>query len=1311
MSSVFFLRSFLDCLRRIRPAAGRRHQRNSFRHSSPERLEDRALLATFTVTNLNDSGAGSLRQAVLDANAAAGPDAIDLTGVTGTITLTTGQLSVTEGVNISGPGADRLAISGNGASRIFDLSGAGQNSYTIENVDLTGGFTPDGGGAVRMIDTDDQLFLNHVLIRESQANGGGGLAVVGGTYQIRESAFVDNFASFGGGAILTQSSNGWIINSTVGVNTSNSGAGIVQQQVFNGETGVMRLRNVTLADSTGNGVLNFGDTTGSATLEISNTIIARSSGSNVSNTGTGVFNSIGSNISDDATAGFTASGDQTSTDPLLPQFALRNGNPTPTYDLPANSPAVDAGNAALAIDGFAAPYQTDQRLSPFVRITDGDGDGVAAIDVGAFELFGTLIVDSNSDVEDGNYSSGNFSLREAIAIANAHTGADTIRFASSLNGQTITLAGSELLVTDSLTINGPGAANLTISGGGMPNRVFNIDDANAAFLDVAFSGVTISHGGDGVATVHGAGISSRENLTLLNVVLSDNQAGPNSFGGAINHQQGTLKVTDSTSTRNTALTGASVFTAFARADFLNTLFSDNLAGSGPNADLEFRTGIVTLSNVTVDSRSGTPRAVVNYAAGAGQTSELYVTNSTFVGDGLGIVNFADAGSTAVSGYGNSIFSGFTNSVANGGAGVFDVTSSGFNIFQDTPTANSIASDRTNTDPQLGPLQDNGGPTLTRALLAGSPAIDAGDNSQALDLTDLTGNTPLTTDQRGTGFGRILDGDGNGTATVDIGAVEAPAAPSFSVTAPVGRITTVRPTISWTPVTGAQSYDVWVNVDDGGGNVFRQLGVSNQATSVSVNVDLEFARYRVFVYANMPTGQIAAQGHTFILDQQSQLTTIGATTAANPQFTFSRVPGASSYVLFVNLPGGPVVENVTDPGSGSTITHTLGTALPSNDYRWWVRPVRSNGWLGPWSERSEFSTGGRTRVTSPVFGSTVTTSPATLSWPAVPAAQSYEVYVSKTGTPGVLYRDAGITTSSISTRALQNGDYRVWIRTTLANGTGVWGSGVPFTVNQPTIAMAATPQAPSGPGFNASPVFVWLDTPGASSYDVLLHQGTSAQLLTGLTGTSFTPSAPLAAGEWTWTLRAVSISGPGTWSAETAFTTNGKTQLLTPASSTADRTPTFSWQTVSGATGYMLQVDNRTTGAANVIRENSLTTNSFTPTTSLTPGNYRAWVRAVSSTATGPWSVQYDFTVTDVSPSSELLSVTDVTLLASLDRPIVNDLKAATPVTDARQTTAEPSGHLPQPWDPAVGDVRLPNLAADEIEAMDRAFEEFAEILT
>src|SRR6185369_13551213 len=101
--------------------------------------------ATFNVTNLNDSGAGSLRQAVLDANAAAGADVITFqSGLSGTITLTTGELDLYDSVDIQGPGAATLAVSGNNASRVFYIysTANGPIDVTISGLTITGGNDP-----------------------------------------------------------------------------------------------------------------------------------------------------------------------------------------------------------------------------------------------------------------------------------------------------------------------------------------------------------------------------------------------------------------------------------------------------------------------------------------------------------------------------------------------------------------------------------------------------------------------------------------------------------------------------------------------------------------------------------------------------------------------------------------------------------------------------------------------------------------------------------------------------------------------------------------------------------------------------------------------------------------------------------------------------------------------------------------------------------------------------------------------------------------------------------------------------------------
>jgi hypothetical protein len=159
--------------------------------------------ATFTVTNTNDSGAGSLRQAILDANANPGADIIDATGVTGVITVNPVNyfLVITDDVTINGPGQANLTISGGDASRIFWIQ---NGAITIQNLTLANGFAKGGagggggmgaGGAIFMhegkqgatptavLSGNIDLRLVNVTLKDNTAqggNGGGGNVTGGG---------------------------------------------------------------------------------------------------------------------------------------------------------------------------------------------------------------------------------------------------------------------------------------------------------------------------------------------------------------------------------------------------------------------------------------------------------------------------------------------------------------------------------------------------------------------------------------------------------------------------------------------------------------------------------------------------------------------------------------------------------------------------------------------------------------------------------------------------------------------------------------------------------------------------------------------------------------------------------------------------------------------------------------------------------------------------------------------------------------------------------------------------------------------------
>jgi hypothetical protein len=129
--------------------------------------------ATFDVTSNADSGAGTLRQAVLDANAAAGPDVITFdSAVTGLITLTSGEIRIYDSVDIQGPGESVLSISGDDASRVFYIytpSLAADIDVQIADLTITNGNDVLGGGGGGISLYLASLTLDRVTITQSQS--------------------------------------------------------------------------------------------------------------------------------------------------------------------------------------------------------------------------------------------------------------------------------------------------------------------------------------------------------------------------------------------------------------------------------------------------------------------------------------------------------------------------------------------------------------------------------------------------------------------------------------------------------------------------------------------------------------------------------------------------------------------------------------------------------------------------------------------------------------------------------------------------------------------------------------------------------------------------------------------------------------------------------------------------------------------------------------------------------------------------------------------------------------------------------------
>jgi hypothetical protein len=163
-----------------------------------------AQAATFNVTNLNDTGAGSLRNAITQANGAAGPDTITFqAGLSGTIDVV-GEMAITDTLDIEGPGADAITLDGGDANRILTASGAG--AVSISGLTFANGSATGSGGAMFFSGTD--LDLDAVVVSGNTATDEGGGVYLGGNYlTVSDSRFTGNTSVGYGGGLSTDGYN------------------------------------------------------------------------------------------------------------------------------------------------------------------------------------------------------------------------------------------------------------------------------------------------------------------------------------------------------------------------------------------------------------------------------------------------------------------------------------------------------------------------------------------------------------------------------------------------------------------------------------------------------------------------------------------------------------------------------------------------------------------------------------------------------------------------------------------------------------------------------------------------------------------------------------------------------------------------------------------------------------------------------------------------------------------------------------------------------------------------------------------------
>jgi hypothetical protein len=359
------------------------------------------------------------------------------------------------------------------------------------------------------------------------------------------------------------------------------------------------------------------------------------------------------------------------------------------------------------------------------------------------------------------------SLRQAIIDTSA---GGTVDFQDGLSG-TITLTTGELAINKSLTIAGLGSNVITVSGGG----VWRVFDVRLAYVDI--SGLTIANGSPhdlgggggiynsghliiaestlsgnivrstGISAAIGGGILNDGTLTVTNCALSGNSAesgGTRATDGGGIYNSGTAAIISSTLSGNSASGGQAAIGGGIDNIGTLTITESTFVGNSAHSTLGSYGGAIangstlTLINSTLSGNSATSSSgSSSNGGGISNAGTLTVTNSTLS------ANFVQGPDSSVGG-GIDIAAGTVTSAntivaANSAPSSPDVagalTSQGYNLIGDaTGGSGYVDTDLVGTadmpvDPMLGPLQDNGGPSQTMALLGGSPALNAGDPAQ------------------------------------------------------------------------------------------------------------------------------------------------------------------------------------------------------------------------------------------------------------------------------------------------------------------------------------------------------------------------------------------------------------------------------------------------------------------------------------------------------------------------------------------------------------------------------------------------------
>ena len=651
-----------------------------------------------------------------------------------------GNMIVDAGGGTGGAGgaafmADGLAPKANGPHRVFSIPEG--VTAELSGFTVTGGSAAEAGGGIL---NEGTFSLTNSAVTGNHADIGGGIRnFETGTLVVTSSSVIENSAVRWGGGIhsLGQAD---VIDSTVSANTAELGGGGLTN--FNA---TMTVTGCTVADNSASGILNFG-----GDLVVTNTAVSGNrshyDGGGISNVEGGMATLVNTTVSSntapnhgggianrlDCTATLTGSTVENNT-------ATNEGGGIHNVGMLALTNSAVSGNAADVGGGVrngesGSLTVADSNVSANTAVQFGGGiHNIAQVEI-AESVIATNHAGRGAGGLDnwlggimslvGSTVGGNTAGEVAGGIGN-HGMLTVINTTVSDNQATARSGGglrnwAELVIIDSTVSENTAGED----GGGIRNEGSGI---------LAVTGTTVSAN----EAASGGGVSNSGEATLTDNTVSSNSA--NEGGGVLNDETGNLTVTRSTVSENSSGAWTGGIRNYGLAQIIDTTVSNNTAVNSTAGISNRPPGTMTVTGVTVSE---------NIIANAGS---MTVTNTTASTSGAGIANL-DTGwmnmiSATVSGIRNEGVLTVKNNIIDGECQLLSpLASSGGNVESPGNTCTLIPPydllDVSAADLGLGPLADNGGPTATRALFAGSVAIDL-----VQECVNAAG-FPLFLDQRG-----------------------------------------------------------------------------------------------------------------------------------------------------------------------------------------------------------------------------------------------------------------------------------------------------------------------------------------------------------------------------------------------------------------------------------------------------------------------------------------------------------------------------------------------------------------------------------